>query len=276
VGVVGITHNPLMWSALDDPMSTDLDGVTANTSRLREWVSGLAPDVVVVIASDHLHMLVTSNMPAFMIGKASRMRAIHPNETRSFGLQPTELSGDHDLAAHLLGGRGMAPGFDFAFSDEPWLDHSFMVPLLLLRPELDLPMVPVFTNANSPPIPNARRFAQLGSHLRAAIQTATDRRRVLVVGSGHLAHELGGPRQFLATSPDPRFDEEAVSWMANGDLESAIAGSDFDRLTAAGNETYQFLNFITCMALAGGNPATFAEGTPTRFGNLPFFAWEDL
>src|SRR3990170_3534544 len=149
VGVVGITHNPLMWSALDDPMSTDLDGVTANTSRLREWVSGLAPDVVVVIASDHLHMLVTSNMPAFMIGKASRMRAIHPNETRSFGLQPTELSGDHDLAAHLLG------------------------------PELDVPMVPVFTNANSPPIPNARRFAQLGSHLRAAIQTATDRRRVL-------------------------------------------------------------------------------------------------
>jgi hypothetical protein len=96
----------------------------------------------------------------------------------------------------------------------------------------------------------------------------------LVVGSGHLAHELGGPRQFLGTSPDPDFDRKAVSWMASGDLDAALDATSFDRLTEAGNESYQFLNFLTCMAVAEGSPAAFAEGTPTRFGNLPFFAWD--
>jgi hypothetical protein len=98
--------------------------------------------------------------------------------------------------------------------------------------------------------------------------------RVLLIGSGHLAHELGGPRQFLGTSPDPDFDQKAVSWMANGNLEEAVATSSFNRLTEAGNESYQFLNFITCLAAAGGRAATFAEGIATRFGALPFFLWE--
>jgi hypothetical protein len=53
-----------------------------------------------------------------------------------------------------------------------------------------------------------------------------------------------------------------------------VASTSFHRLTEAGNESYQFLNFITCLALARGRPATLAEGTPTRFGDLPFFTWD--
>jgi protocatechuate 4,5-dioxygenase, beta chain len=275
VGVVGVTHNPLMWSIMQDAVPDDLQGVASNMSRLEAWVSDLDPDVIVMVASDHFHMLMTSNMPALMIGKARRMRAVFPNEARSFGLHATEVAGDHDFAAHILGGEDLASGFDFAFTDEPWLDHSFMVPLLFLTPDLDVPVVPVFTNSNSPPIPTAARFAGLGVYLEEAIRSAPSGKRVLVAGSGHLAHELGGPGQFLGTSPDADFDREAVSWMAEGDLDAAVAGCSFDRLTRAGNETYQFLNFITCLAAAGGRPASFAEGTPTRFGNLPFFVWEN-
>jgi aromatic ring-opening dioxygenase catalytic subunit (LigB family) len=219
-------------------------------------------------------MFMMSNMPAFLIGKAPRMRAGHPNEKRVFGLETTEVAGDPELGAHLLGGPDLASGFDFSFSDEPWIDHSFLVPLLLLTPDLDIPVVPVFSNCNAPPIPVAARFAALGSYLAGAITSFPSARRVLLVGSGHLAHELGGPRQFLGVSPDPDFDEEAVSWMADGDLEGAVASTSFLRLTEAGNESYQFLNFIACLAATGGRPATMAEGTATRFGNLPFFSWE--
>ncbi len=233
-----------------------------------------APDVIVLVASDHLHMLVTSNMPAFMIGKADVMRAVHPNEMRSFGLPAVEVRGHHSLAAHLLGSDSLEPGFDFAFSDEPWLDHAFAVPLLFLTPQLDIPVVPVFTNANSPPLPTAGRFAALGRYLRERILDWSARERVMVMASGHLAAELGGPRQFLGESPDPDFDRRALAWMAAGDLDGAVAGCTFDRLGEAGNETYQFLNFLTCLAAAGGRPAGLASGAPTRFGNLPFFAWE--
>jgi protocatechuate 4,5-dioxygenase, beta chain len=274
VGVLGVTHNPLMWAALRESVPADLSQVAANFDRLRGRVAELAPDVIVLVASDHFHMLMMSNMPAFMIGKAPEMRAGHPNERRVFGLNRVTVEGDPDLGAHLLGGQDLAPGFDFAFSDEPWLDHSFLVPLLFLTPDLEIPVVPVFTNCNAPPIPTAARFAALGAYLAESIGSYPASRRVLVVGSGHLAHELGGPRQFLGVSPDPEFDEMAVSWMARGDLDSAQGSSSFQRLTEAGNESYQFLNFITCLAVAGGRPATMAEGTQTRFGNLPFFAWE--
>lgn len=274
VGVLGVTHNPLMWGILRESVPDDMTGVAANFDRFRSLVSDLTPDVIVLVASDHFHMLMMANMPAFMIGKAPEMRAAHPNEVRQFGLTPSRVSGDPELAAHMLGGRHLARGLDFAFSDEPWLDHSFLIPLLFLTPELEIPVVPVFTNCNAPPLPTSTRFAELGTYLGEAIRSYPGERRVLVVGSGHLAHELGGPRQFLGTSPDPDFDRMAVSWMAAGDLDAALAVTSFDRLAEAGNESYQFLNFITCMAVAEGRPAVFAEGTPTRFGNLPFFAWE--
>jgi len=271
---MGVTHNPLMWAELRNSVPDDLAGVAANFGQFRSVVSDLAPDVIVLVASDHFHMLMTANMPAFMIGKAPMMRAAFPNEMRHFGLSPKQVIGDPALAAHLLGGRDLAPDMDFAFSDEPWLDHSFLVPLLLLTPKLDVPVVPVFTNCNAPPIPTAARFSELGTYLAEAIRGLGSSRRVLAIGSGHLAHELGGPRQFLGTSPDPDFDQKAVSWMADGKLEEAMAATSFDRLTEAGNESYQFLNFITCLAAAGGRAANFAEGTPTRFGALPFFSWD--
>ena len=274
IGVLGVTNNPLMWARLQGPLPDDLVRVADNFGRFRSIVSDLAPDVIVLVASDHFHMLMTATMPAFMIGKAPIMRAGFPNEIRQFGLSPTQVMGDPELAAYLLGGRDLTPGIEFAFSDEPWLDHSFLVPLLLLIPKLDIPVVPVFTNCNAPPIPTAARFAALGMYLGEAIRASGDDRRVLVIGSGHLAHELGGPRQFLGASPDPDFDQLAVGWMADGSLTEAIATTSFDRLTKAGNESYQFLNFISCLALVEGAPAVFAEGTTTRFGALPFFYWE--
>ena len=39
-----------------------------------------------------------------------------------FGLETTMVPGDPGLGAHLLGGPDLAPGFDFSFSDEPWID----------------------------------------------------------------------------------------------------------------------------------------------------------
>ncbi|HEU4915055.1 MAG TPA: extradiol ring-cleavage dioxygenase [Acidimicrobiia bacterium] len=274
VGVLGVSHNPLMWSALHRGPGTGLESVAEGFERLRARVVDLAPEVLVMIASDHFHMTMTDNMPAFMIGKAHEMRAGFPSERRVFGLEPAVVAGDHRLASHLLGGEDLSDEIDFSFSDEPKLDHSFLVPLLLLNPALNLPLVPVFTNCNAPPIPTARRFARLGSYLARSIERFPDSRRVLVVGSGHLALELGGPRQFLGTSPDPEFDARAVSWVTRGEIDQAVAGARFGDLLEVGNETFQFLNFIACMAVAGGRPAEAAEAVPTRFGNLPFFEWK--
>lgn len=271
---LGVPHTPLLWNLTKPPVPDDLAGVVAEYARFRTMLAEARPDAIVLVASDHFRQLMTANMPAFLIGKAPEMRGTHPNEEREFGIPPVTVPGDPELARLVLGHHELPAGFDFSFSDEPWLDHAFVVPLLYLTPDLDVPVVPVYTNCNAPPLPSARRFADLGGYLRTTINDAALDRRVAVIASGHLAFELGGPRQFLGESPDGEFDEHAVSWMANGDLDGAVAGSGFDRLNGAGNLTFQFLNFITALGAAGAHPATRATGIACRFGNEPFFAWE--
>lgn len=272
---LGVPHTPLLWDLIKPSVPDDLVPVVAEFERFRALLVDARPDVIVLVGSDHFRQLMTANMPAFLVGKAPRMRGTHPNEQRAFGLPPVWLDGDEELARSLLGHHELPAEFDFSFSDEPWLDHAFVVPLLLLTPDLDVPVVPMYTNTNAPPLPSARRFADLGSYLRTTIHGAGLDRRVAIVGSGHLAYELGGPRQFLGMSPSPEFDRMAVDWMANGAVEAAIAGCGFDRLHDAGNLTFQFLNFITCLTAAGGRPAGSASGIQCRFGAEPFFAWHE-
>lgn len=275
VAVLGVPHNPLLWRTMNvDPVPDDLVRTRENFDRFGESLAAAGVETLVVLGSDHLRQFGWANSPAFCIGKAERFVCTFENEIRTFGLEPWEMIGDAELAGWLLGDVELAGGFDFAMSNEWVLDHSFTLPAVFMTPGLGVPIVPIHTNANIPPIPPARRYAQLGAYLRERIETAPFDRRVAIVGSGHLATEIGGPRQFLGGgSPDREFDDDAVRWMSEGDLEAAVAGCSFERLAAAGNVTGQFLNFVAALA-AAGRPASFAEATPSRFANGPFFWWD--
>lgn len=255
-------------------MPDDFKRTSENFATFRAALRETGPDVLVVLGSDHLRMFSYENSPAFCIGKAPQYVCTYENEARTFGLDEWEVAGDTELAGWLLGGHELAGGFDFAMSNEWLLDHSFSIPLVYLT-DLDIPVVPIHANANIPPIPPAQRFADLGAYLAAAIAAAPSDQRVALIATGHLATEIGGPRQFLGGDPlDQEFDEQAVAWMRDGDLEGAISGCSFKRLLAAGNVTSQFLNFIAALAAAGGRPASFAEATASRYAPGPFFRWD--
>jgi len=59
----------------------------------------------------------------------------------------------------------------------------------------------------------------------------------LIIGTGHLSLELGGPRQFGPHGPDPEFDRKAVEWIASGDIASALAEVSLESLWLPGNVT---------------------------------------
>lgn len=267
VGIFGTTHNPLLWRARGD----DLAATRAGFSLLAERLAAARPDVIVVVATDHLTQWFYDNMPSFLVGKAPSIPATFWNEEREFGLPTAALQGDPALARDLLGG-GIERGVDFAASDGFRADHSVLLPLLYLTPSLDIPVVPVFTNCMAPPLPPAARFFHLGSVIRQAIEDSPLTRRVAVVSSGHLATEVGGPRHF-AGSPDPGFDEQAVEWMRAGDVDGVLKALTYERLREAGNVTHQFLNFLVTMGVAGGAPAAYADGAASRFATSPFFEW---
>ena len=273
VGAYGVPHTPMLWRLLDGEVPRDLEGVAEAFARVRESLTAARPDVLVIVASDHFHEFNHANMAAFSIGKADHLSGTHPNEVRSFGLPTVEMPGHAALAQSLLGRENLAGGFDFSFSNDPVIDHAFVVPLLFLRPEMDIGVVPIHTNTNAPPIPIAARFVKLGRHIRSSIDDHPEPLRVAVLASGHMAYELGGPNQFLGRSTDPGFDAMAVDWLERGDIEAAVSSCTFARLTMAGNLTFQFLNFLTLAAVAG-RPADSAAGIGCRFGNEPFFTWE--
>lgn len=274
VATCGVPHNPLLWRTMVDPIPDDLARIRTRWTEFRDRLTASGAETLVVLSSDHFRKFMYDNSPAFTIGKAPRFPTTYENEIRTFGFEAWEASGDEDLAAHLLGGRQLPDEFDFAWSNEWVIDHSISLPLVYMTPEWDLPIVPINSNTNMPPIPSAGRFARLGAWLREAIEAWPDDRRVALIASGHLATDIGGPRQFLGgASPDDEFDREAVEWMAGGDLEAAVAGCTYERLVGAGNVTLQFLNFLAALA-AAGRPAVFAEATPCRFAPAPFFWWD--
>lgn len=271
VGVVGVQHNPLLWRTLKDPQDPQLiairDAFDATATSLR----AMRPDVLIVIAGDHLTQWFYENMPTFLVGKAARIPATFPNETREFGIDEAELLGDVEMAAWLHE-DGIARGVDFAASDDFRADHSVFVPLHYLTPDLDVPIVPIFTNCIAPPLPPAERFFALGEVLRESIRACPLERRVAVVASGHLATEVGGPRHF-AGSPDLDFDRDAVQMVGSGARDQLQRLATFDRLKQAGNVSHQFLNFVVAMGVAAGRPADVAEARFSRFATSPFFEW---
>jgi protocatechuate 4,5-dioxygenase beta chain len=274
VEIMGITHSPNFPGQIAGP---DPEPAIVEAARdyelMRKRMAGFRPDVLVVIASDHLNQFFMDNMPAFLIGKAPKAEGPFPHELRTFGIAPYRADIDVDVARSLL---QLAPkmGVDFSFSDEFRIDHAFTVPLNFIRPEMDLPIVPIFTNVMAPPIPPARRFYELGNALRKMIAELPADKRVGVLSSGHLAIEIGGPKEGRSSS-DPEFDRRMMHLVGSGDVETVIEEATWDRMMASGNVTPGFLNFVLLMGLADGKPPSVSGVRfPKSKGSVPYMAWD--
>ena len=170
VAVIASTHHPFYLRAstatgADRPPFAD--EWVSKVEAFRDTLTRAQPDVLVMVGSDHFHQLWLDNMPQFLVGKAPYFDANWYNEEREFGLPRMRLDGQVDLSAHILR-EGLDAGFDLAFSNELRIDHSITCPIITLRPEADLPIVPIYTNIFAPPLPQPKRFVQLGRTIRRA------------------------------------------------------------------------------------------------------------
>ncbi len=261
VAVLATTHHPFFYRATTAPPESRpgfADEWVRKVMAYRETLTRARPDVLVMVGSDHFHQLFYDNMPQFLIGKAPFYDANYYNEEREFGLPRMVLKGHEELSGYLLR-AGLDAGFDFAFSNELRVDHSITCPIITIRPQADLPIVPIYTNIFAPPLPQPWRFVELGRTLRRLIEAWPSDQRVAVIGTGHLSLELGGPRQFGPHGPDPEFDRKAVEWIANGDIEGALREVTLESLWMPGNATHGFLDFMLMMGVAGAARADYAD-----------------
>jgi protocatechuate 4,5-dioxygenase beta chain len=275
VEIMGITHNPFLPRLLRQP---ELEPGMVRTQQvfdlMRDKLTAARPEVLVVVGNDHLNQTFTDTMPAFMIGKAPRASGPFEHEIQAFGLSRYQANVDVDLARYLLA-NGFCRDVDFAFSDEFMIDHAFTIPLAIVRPAMDLPIVPVFTNCIAPPLPPAERYYRVGLAIRDLIESYPRDLRVAVIGTGHLSVEVGGPRALQPGPYDLAFDRHMMGLIRASDVEQLLREATFERMIQAGNVTPGFLAFVLLLGVARGAQPSFAEGVESSVtATTPFMAWD--
>src|SRR3954463_7438119 len=172
VAVIASTHHPFYLkasTATGEERPPFADEWVRKILAFRATLTRANPDVLVMVGSDHFHQLWLDNMPQFLVGKAPFYDANWYNEEREFGLPKMTLQGQEELSSHILR-SGLDAGFDLAFSNELRIDHSITCPIITLRPEAGLPIVPIYTNIFAPPLPQPKRFVQLGEAIRRIVE----------------------------------------------------------------------------------------------------------
>src|SRR6266699_1503871 len=69
------------------------------------------------------------------------------------------------------------------FAEDVSIDHSFVTPLMLITPDLDVPIVPIVQNCRMPPMPKLARSHAVGHLIGAAIRSSRTPGDVVVIGT---------------------------------------------------------------------------------------------
>lgn len=183
-----MSHTPLLRVA--DPGESVARRVDDALREAREFVDAFDPDLVVIFGPDHYQGFRYELMPPFCVGTSAT--AVGDYGTSAGDLNVPQALAD-DLIAHLL-----AADLDVAMSEKMLVDHGLSQPLdILFGSSAAKPVIPIFINSVAEPLGPLRRIRHLGE---AAGEWARRLdRKVLLVGSGGLSHDVPIPR--LRESP---------------------------------------------------------------------------
>lgn len=275
VATLASTHHPFYLKATTAPKEEQIPQAAEWKRKIeayRETLTAAKPDILVMVGSDHFHQFFLDHCPTFLIGKSDSYDATFYNEEREFGIPKYLLRGDAAFSRYMHQGL-MDEDFDLSVSHELKIDHSIICPIITLRPDADLPIVPIYTNIFVPPLASPRRFWNLGRAIRKTIESWPSKLRVAAIGTGHLSLELGGPRQFGETGPDPDFDRQAVEWISTGNIEAILKNVTLESMGKSGNATHGFLNMILMMGVAGPAAADYTDTLDLYHTMEAYFTW---
>lgn len=172
----------------------------------RSAIEASGAEVAVIVGPNHFRGLWLDLMPTFTIGVGEA------SGVGEHGTPKGPLAVDAELAHALLSSTSRA-GFDLAMSARLEIDHGITHAVQWVLPH-GMPIVPVVVNCLAPPLARLDRCADFGTALGAAIaefEGRCDGRKVAVIGSGGLSHQLPFPDW---RRPDSDDDEYLVqSWV---------------------------------------------------------------
>jgi protocatechuate 4,5-dioxygenase, beta chain len=271
VAVIASTHNPRIFWNRDHADKKDFEAMEATFRRVRDMLAQARPDIIVAVANDHFDNFFFDNMPTFAVATGPVAEGPFWYETEIMSLPRYRAPVSLDVAHHILR-NGIEQGIQFSQVHAFRIDHAFTLPLSYLRPEEDLGLVPIMTNAFGYPLASNRRWYELGQFLVRAIRDWPGRERIAVLGSFNLNVEVGGPN---AGRSKPQFAEWLIDLMRRGARDEILDTLTVPRLIEEGNSTAEFLNYVAVLGMVEDTPPSFISHQPVRgIGTCPLAFWK--
>ncbi|WP_246658171.1 hypothetical protein [Rhizobium sp. FKY42] len=159
------------------------------------------------------------------------------------------FAGNQAFGGYLLQ-EALKADFDPSFSIEMVLDHGSLTPLELAGFDPDLPIVPILFNCVQPPIPTMRRYYQFGKFLGDAIRRYDGVKRVAILATGGISHDIATPRMGMVNR---EFDENLLQLLEAGDPD-AVLNYATEQVHTAGNGAEEIRMWIAAMGAPNGLP----------------------
>ena len=205
---VGASHSTLMNTHWDKVVHTDrAEAFRDSLATVRDRLVALQPDVAVIIGSNHFRGFFLDMIPAFTLGVGEVIAAGEAGTPK--GPQKTDPAFAQGVATHLV-----EAGVEVAISARLQIDHGQTHAIQYLLDGIDIPVVPLVINVFAQPLPTLPRCAELGRQLAAAIASVGEGRRVAVIASGGLSHQLPWPSDW--SDPQNADEEFLVDAWLNG------------------------------------------------------------
>jgi protocatechuate 4,5-dioxygenase beta chain len=248
VGGIGTSHVPAIANAISRGLESDpyWEPFFAGYPPVREWLADVRPDTVVVFYNDHGLNFFLDAIPTFAVGAAAEYRS----DDEGWGIGTVApFAGDPAFSWHLIE-HAIGAGFDLTTCQQMRVDHGFWIPFQLLwpvRPD-SLTVVPIHVNTVQHPLPAPERCEAFGAAVGAAIRSWPDDRRVLVIGSGGLSHQLEGTR---AGFVNPAFDAVCLDALASSNRRPITRNTIPELVELAGSQGVEVINWLAMRASLG-------------------------
>ncbi|WP_030417661.1 hypothetical protein VM636_27160 [Streptomyces sp. SCSIO 75703] len=231
----GASHVPDLLARPEIDPEAQVRRLLAGYERLAKDIANADPDVLIVTADCHFQSFRTG---AYVIGTGTSYTGSMEFFKRSdLGI---ELTGSPRFAEALVNAV-RAEGLEVEESADFPLDHGQIVPLRLLLPRPDLPVVPVITQPG-------RSFSPFGARVFGEVLRGVVASRDLKVGvlaTGGLSHWLD-PGKF--GKADVEFDTYLLRMLQAG-RGTDIAGLEPYALLDHGQ--YEFPNWLIMLGMVG-------------------------
>lgn len=195
---VAASHSTLMNTHWDKVVHTERAEAFRDALEVaRQRLVDARPDVAVIIGSNHFRGFFLDLVPAFTLGVGEVIAAGEAGTPK--GPQKSDPVFAQQLATQLV-----EAGVEVAISARLQIDHGQSHAIQYLLDGLDVSVVPLVINVFAQPLPTLPRCAELGRRLADAVDAVADGRRVAVIASGGLSHQLPWPSDWA----DPQNEDE--------------------------------------------------------------------